>query len=307
MSHRLLITAAALALLPACRREPAHARIDAAIAPLLPPDCVALAGLRLDRLRGTEFSRRFIEQPRIAPLLDFQRRTALSPAQDVWEAVWCLAPARSMVFFRGKFGGQFGLEPRFDAPGIHRRSYKGYYVLEKDGLAVLFITSGVAVLGKAADLESIVDGRDRPDETPPQALIDAVAALPACHFWAVMRAGAVLPAPAALPLKGAPLFDSSGQASLYAVFTDHWTLDARATYPTEPEARSARDGLAATLGMLGVAGRRLDPRWVRLAAAVRLQVQGREVQLSAALRNEDVERLLLAPATSSAPESRRRD
>jgi len=173
----------------ACRREPVNARIDAAIAPLLAHDSIALAGLRIDLAQNTAFLSDVMAQGRIPALSEFQTITGLDPATQVWEVVWCLRPASTLVYIRGKFGGEFGLEPRLDGPGTVRQNYKGYYVVARGARGVLFMHSGLAVEGALADLHDVVDSRDKPGRQPPQALIDRVTALPVCHLWAVGRAG----------------------------------------------------------------------------------------------------------------------
>ena len=73
MRASLLLAAAALLVLPGCQRLlPTRARVDAAIAPLIPGDSVVLAGLRLDRLKGTPFYQKYVIGRRIPELDNFK-------------------------------------------------------------------------------------------------------------------------------------------------------------------------------------------------------------------------------------------
>ena len=122
----LIPLCAALVVLPACRRAPEHARVDAALAPLMPDDTCALACLRLDRLKDTPFYARYVAGRRIKALEDFSQRTGLDVRENVWELVFTTNGRTSYVFIRGKFGGDFGFEPDLRRPDLHRTSYKDH-------------------------------------------------------------------------------------------------------------------------------------------------------------------------------------
>jgi hypothetical protein len=186
--RRLLISLvlAGLAFLPGChKREPEHARVDAALAPLLPGDTAALACLRLDRLKGTPFYAKYVAGKRIKALEEFARTTGLDPRENIWELVFSTNGHASYVFIRGKFGGEFGLEPDFKTNGLVRSNYKGHYLIYLGDSGVVYMNSGAAVAGKVEDLKSLVDGFDSPKRTAPQALLDLVGTLPGTsHIWA---------------------------------------------------------------------------------------------------------------------------
>jgi hypothetical protein len=180
----LILTA--LACLPGCKkREPKFARIDAALAPLLPGDTVALACLRLDRLKDTPFYKEYVAGKKIKALEEFAQKTGLDPRESVWELVFSTNGRTQYVFIRGKFGGEFGLEPDFKASGLQRESYKGRYLLYTGESGVAFMNTGAAVAGKVADLKTLIDGFDNARRDAPQAVIDMVGTLPGTsHIWA---------------------------------------------------------------------------------------------------------------------------
>jgi hypothetical protein len=177
---------AALVCLPGCKkREPKFARIDAALAPLLPGDTVALACLRLDRLKDTPFYQKYVAGKKIKALEEFAQKTGLDPRESVWELVFSTNGRTPYVFIRGKFGGEFGLEPDFKASGLKRESYKGRYLLYTGESGVAFMNTGAAVAGKVADLKTLIDGFDNARRDAPQAVIDMVGTLPGTsHIWA---------------------------------------------------------------------------------------------------------------------------
>lgn len=297
----------ALALLPGCRRQPTNARVDAAIAPLIPANTAALAGLRLDRLKNTPFFRKYVEGRQIPALNEFKDKTGLDPVKDVWEVVWAFRPSHSVVFIRGKFGGEFGLEPRFNVPGVQRRSYKGYYLLYNEGRGVLFLNTGVAVAGAIPDLEAVVDQRDQPGLAPPAALIDLVAALPACHAYAVtLNGGAVAPE---LPQEGnfgnfARMARTLGQATLYADLTAGVNVQAEANYPDAAVARQVQDTARGVLGILRLRTPQDQPDLLKIYDAIHVTAQEGKVTLAANAPFELVDQVMRALPTSSPRESR---
>ncbi len=303
----VLLLSAAILFAAGCRREPTNARVDAAIAPLIPADTAALAGLRLDRLKNTPFFHQYVEGRRISALNDFKAKTGLDPVQDVWEAVWAFRPAHSVVFIRGKFGGEFGLEPRFNVPGIQRMSYKGYYILHQEGRGVLFLNTGVAVAGAVSDLQAAVDQRDQPGAAPPAALIDLVASLPACHAYAVtLNGGSVA---AGLPREGqmgnfARMASTLGKATLYADLTEGINLQGEASYPDAAVARQVQDTVRGLVGILRLRTPQDRPDLLRLYDAIHVTAQEGRVSLTANAPFELVDQVVRALPTSSRPESR---
>jgi len=250
--HTVLICAVLLAV-PACKRSLTNARVDAAIAPLIPGDTVVLAGLRLDRLEDTPFYARYVQGQRLKDLDNFKEKTGIDPTKDIWELVYAASPGRTLMFIRGKFGGEFGMEPNFAAPGLQRMSYKGYYILYKDAGGVLFLNSGVAVAGNIPELRAVVDNRDKKSETPPEDLLDLVKTLPADHAWLVSRQAGVMAQK--LPDEGnagnfARLAKTLGRTTLHADLANGIKLEAEGQYPSPELARQVQDTLRAGIGIL---------------------------------------------------------
>lgn len=278
----LILVCAALLALPACQRLlPTHARVDAAIAPLIPGDTVILAGLRLDRLKGTPFFEKYIQGRRLPDLDSFKEKTGLDPVSDVWELVYAVSPQRMLLFIRGKFGGQFGQEPNFRLPGLQSMSHKGYYILHKEADGVLFLNSGVAVAGKIPDLKAVVDNRDNNSEKPPLALLELVKTMPADHAWLVShQAGAMA---RKLPDDGsagniARLAKTLGRATLHADLSTSIRVEAEGDYPSAELARQVQDTLRAGIGLLRV--RTPDSQAAMLKVYDGIRVEARESRVS---------------------------
>jgi hypothetical protein len=247
----MLATLATLMSVSGCRREPEFARVDAALAPLIPPDAAAIACVRLDRIKKTWFHDEFISTRKIPELERFADQTGLDLRKDVWELLYVFhgGGAPPVVLIRGKFGGSFGLEPQFDKPGLQRMSYKGYYIIYGDGPAVMFLNTGAAAAGRIEDLRRLIDRRDEPGWRTNQEMLDLAGTLPGTTpFWLVApRAGDLLPD---LPADGAlaaaiPLARSLGPLTLHTSLADGLSLTVRAGFPDAATARQAATGLRA--------------------------------------------------------------
>lgn len=229
--------------------------MDAALAPLLPADTVLLAGLRLDKLQKTPFFGRYVSgEQGLRFFREFQQKTGLDPRQDLWELAFAVSPRSQIVLARGKFGGQFGLEPRIELPGMTRMNHKGYSILAaKDG-GVLFVNTGVAVLGKVESLKQVVDGRDRSGTAQTPAALALVEKIPAkAHFWVVSaQLGAMMPQEKAEGMAGnfLRMGQSASEFTMWSDLGQGVDLEANLTYPDEAMASQVRDALKALLGIL---------------------------------------------------------
>jgi hypothetical protein len=154
-------------LLQSCRKESATgAFIDAAFGPLIPPDAQMLAGLRLEKLRGTQLYQKYESRLNLSMLNDFKARTGLDPQKDIWEMLVAATANDVLIMVRGRFTvGE--LEPKLDPLGQHRSAYKGYTLIGEEQQAVVFMNPGVAVAGKMASLRSLIDRRDHPGKLAP--------------------------------------------------------------------------------------------------------------------------------------------
>ncbi|MBE0659049.1 MAG: hypothetical protein IH602_15250 [Bryobacteraceae bacterium] len=258
MNRRTFISSAAgLVTLAACKREPQFARVDAALAPLIPSSTLALAGLRLDRLRDTPFYRRYVEGKQISMLEEIQAQTGLDPRKDIWEIVLAYRGQQKapLAFIRGKFGGEFGREPNFDRTKFRTLSHKGYYILTPgEGAGVLFMNTGAAVAGKIEDLMQVIDVRDDSKEQPPEGLLELVKTLPgSAHFWMAAEQGAaLLPA---MPSEGnfanlGRMAQATREVTMFADLKDGMRARLKAVYADPQSAKMALDFVK---GMIGLA------------------------------------------------------
>ncbi len=286
----LIPLCAALVVLPACRRAPEHARVDAALAPLMPGDTCALACLRLDRLKDTPFYARYVAGRRIKALEEFSQRTGLDVRENVWELVFTTNGRTSYVFIRGKFGGDFGFEPELRRPDLHRASYRGHYLIYSGGDGVLFMNTGAAVAGKVDDLKALVDGFDNPARGVPQPVFDLAGTLPGtAQIWAVStQPTALIPLQSGMP--GMQSGDamarnlmravrSISQLTLWGQLSPGLEMHLQALAASETDAAALRDAFQAGVGLARLTTKDSPPEMRRLFDGLTGSAQGATVTI----------------------------
>lgn len=302
MRTGIILAAAILLASAGCKREPVSARVDPAVAPLLPSDTVILAGFRLDKLQKTPFYDRYVSGDQALRFLqEFQKRTGIDARKDLWEIDIAITPRGQIAFARGKFGGQFGLEPRIDLPGMTRLSHKGYPILATSDGGVTFFNTGVAVLGPVDLLKMVIDNRDKSGEAMPASTLALVEKIPAkAHFWAVSaQLGAALPRTEAKGMEGnfLRMAQTAGEMTAWADLAAGVELEAEVLYPDEAMAAQVRDALKALLGILRLRTPNNQPELLQVYTNIFPSSEGPKVKVTAktpfALIDQAVGRLTL--------------
>jgi hypothetical protein len=153
-------------ILCGCKREPAaNVFVDPALATLVPPDAVFVAGVRIQQLQATPIYQRYILTRRIPLIEQFARESGIDPLKDMWEVLVADDGTTTWVMLRGKFT-EMGMEPRINREGVQRLGYKGYTMLGDERRAVLFLNPTTAAAASAKALRRIIDNRDKATGMP---------------------------------------------------------------------------------------------------------------------------------------------
>lgn len=145
-------------VLSGCKRPSPTVFVDPALAVLVPPDAIALAGVRMEQLSKTHFYKEYVEKRQPAFIADFRRRTGIDPSKDLWEFLFANDGKFTLVLMRGRFSDQ-GQEPRLEIEGARRSSYKGYTMIGTPDTVVLFLNPSTAVAGNPAAVQRVIDNR----------------------------------------------------------------------------------------------------------------------------------------------------
>ncbi|MCS7315510.1 MAG: hypothetical protein NZ554_08565, partial [Bryobacteraceae bacterium] len=173
--------AVAAAVLGCRSAERSQLYVDPALAALVSPEAVMVAGARVESLRGTALYKRWVAGRRVPVLDELAARLGLDPRKDLWELVVASEGGHTVALARGKFS-PMGLEPRME--GARRTAYKGYTLIGDERASVVFMNSTTAATGPAAALRALIDRRGRGKGVSP--LIQQARALPAgTQIWLV--------------------------------------------------------------------------------------------------------------------------
>jgi hypothetical protein len=304
MRPLLPVTFCGLLLLVGCHRTP-HARVDPALAPLVPADTVLMAGLRLDKLKDTPFFKKYVESGQWPALEQLRKSTGLDARRDIWEIDVALqsGPKRPLTLVRGKFGGEFGLEPQAKGLGLERSDYKGYYLLHSGGAGVTFFNTGAAVAGAVEDLKRVIDTRDNPRLQAPEALLSLVETLPAsAQFWLVAPSGpALLPV---LPAQGnlanlRRLVTPLGESTFFGDLGNGLQLSGQMRYANPSAAREMHDALKGLLGLARLNTPSSKPDLLKFYEGFKLELKDADLHITVQEPLELMDRVI-----SSLPESR---
>ena len=251
---RCVVLLALCLLFAGCNRQPsANVFIDPALAVLVPPDTIALAGVRMERLAKTPFYRDWVEKRRLSFVEEFRRRTGLDPTKDLWEILITSDGKSGLVLVRGRFA-EHGREPRLDLEGARRFSYKGYTLIGNDETAVVFLNPTTAAAGRTQDLQRLVDRRQEVTGLPPELEKRARAVPSSNQAWFVMNTAGQLPASLGANAPGmmAGLARLAGTVQFVSGGLDvrqAFRADVTAEAGTEQEAEQIRGALRALLGL----------------------------------------------------------
>ncbi|MCU1340083.1 MAG: hypothetical protein JWO19_5664 [Bryobacterales bacterium] len=233
-----------------CVKTPPGPKIDPALAALIPPDTILLAGARLDQLQKTPIYQKYLANRPVPVIDDFPKQIGLQVRrEDLWELLLISDGKQSVVLGRGKFANE--AEPRIERPGATRFGYKGYTLVGDEREAVLLVSPTVIGVGPTAALRSLIDNKGK-GNGPPLALAEQIKVMPAeAVFWAVYGGG----------LRSLP-FDLPGDMAninkiIASIQSGSAYLDLRmgvnglatGTCSSEQDAKSLYDALRALMGL----------------------------------------------------------
>ena len=122
---------------------------DTSLAAFIPPDTVALAGMRMDQLRETATYKKMRAQHRFSEFDDLKARTGVDPTRDVNEMLLATNGKDTVTIARGNF------QPK--EIGAKKLPYKGYTLNVRSGGAYALIDSSTVVAGTESSVRAAID------------------------------------------------------------------------------------------------------------------------------------------------------
>lgn len=255
-----------------------HSRIDPAMTAFIPPDTLALAGVRVDQLRATPLYRKLAGTNRLPRFDEFRSETGIDPERDVRELLLANDGKNSLLIARGTFEAK--------APASVKTSVYQGYTLFGDGENAVFTLIGktIVLAGRAAVVRAAIDRHKGGRHDAPAALLARAEALPGdAQVWAAANGWTGFP-PEMLPEMGnaanlnrvlQSVEDASMSADLRAGIHAGATGDCRTAQDAKTLSESLR-GLVG-LGRLSVPENQSD--LLRAFDGIQVKQDGRSVKI----------------------------
>jgi hypothetical protein len=261
-------------------KTPPGPKIDPALASLIPPDTILLAGARLEALEKTPIYLNHLAKRSMPLIDDFPKQIGLDVRrQDLWELLLISDGKQSVVLGHGKFANE--AEPRIQRPGAIRFGYKGYNLVGDERQAVLLISPSVIGYGPTPALRWLIDQKGK-STGPPAALAAQLKEMPAeAVLWATYGGGITsLPFNAPGDMANMNKIITSIQSG--SVFLDLRTGVnglATGTCGSEEDAKMLYDSLRALQGLGRMAITKEQPERGRILDGLRVTQESRKVNI----------------------------
>jgi hypothetical protein len=244
------LLAGALALAGCGRIRPeVGARVDPALAALVPSGTVLMVDTRIEALLQTPIYKQYLAQQQVPQVEQFARETGIDPRKDLRELLFVSDGHDGVLLGRGKFGGDVGAE--LEKEGATRSVYKGLNLIGNDRDAVVFLDSSTMAAGGIAAVRSLIDQRGH-SHGPPAPLSALMKDLPAdAQFWAAYTGGPVkLPFDAKSNLANVnKLLASLQSGTVYVSLGIGIGAAAEGTCSSDQDAQQIHDALKAMVGL----------------------------------------------------------
>jgi hypothetical protein len=280
-----------LLVLCACRGGlTPRVRIDPRLQVFIPPDTLALAGIRMDQLRATPVYHRLAEQNRLPRFDDFAG-TGFDPKRDVRELLLANDGRNSLLIASGKFDVK--------VPGSVKASgYRGYTLYGNNENAVFaFIDKATAVAGPAPAVHAAIDRYRSGHGGAPAALLARAGDLPgAAQIWAVTSGWAGLRPETLRNMGNAANLDrvlrSVRDAALAADLRSGVHAAATGDCRTEQDARTLSESLRGLVGLGRLSVPDSQPEMLRVYDGIQVKQEGRSVKVNVDIPQDLTNQLL---------------
>jgi len=253
--------------------------LDPALAAFIPPDTVALAGVRTDLLRETPIYRKLAAQNRLPRFDEFRTDSGFDPASDMRELL--LASDGKQVVAIGR--GDFKTKP---SGSLKNTPYKGYPLYTRDDREVIAFPDEHTVLGGSpVVVRAAIDQWSSHLHGAPPDLIARARALPSdAQIWAVIAGWKGLPPDALRGMGNAGNFDRV----LRQVEGANLNIDLRAGVHaaaigdcrTEADAQTLSESLRGLAGLARLGVPRNQPDLLRVFDGIQVKQEGRVVKVT---------------------------
>jgi hypothetical protein len=255
-----------------------HARVDPALAAFIPPDTIALAGIRLDQLRTTPLYRKLAGHKRLPGFDEFRTDTGIDPERDIRELLVASDGKDGLFIARGTFDIKA-------AGSVKASPYRGYTLYGNDRNGVFTgIGKTTALAGPAPAVRAAIDQYKSGHRGAPPALLARVETLPAnAQIWAVTTGWTGLRPETLREMGNAANLDRVlrlvQSATLSASLRTGVQAAAVGDCRTEKDAQTLSDALRGFVGLGRLSVPENQPDLLRVYDGIQVKQDGRSVRV----------------------------
>jgi hypothetical protein len=257
----------------------------------IPPDTLALAGVRVEQFRATPLYRKLAGSGRLPRFDEFRAATGFDPERDVSELLLANDGKNSLLIARGTFEGKA-------AASVKTSVYQGYTLYGNSETAVFtFIGKSIVLAGPAAVVRAAIDRHKGGHHDAPADLLARAEALPGdAQVWAVEHGWTGFPAETLQEMGNAAnlnrvlqsVEDAAMSADLRAGVRAAATGDCR----TAQDAKTLSESLRGLVGLGRLSVPENQPDLLRAFDGIRVEQDGRAVKIDVDIPQDLAGRLL---------------
>jgi hypothetical protein len=267
-----------------------RASVDSTLAALMPPDTTMLVGVRMETLRTTSLYQKVLASQSLQRLDDFARETGFDPRRDVRELLIGSNGKDVVIAARGTFR-----ETNFE--GLTKQTYKGYTLYVRDQGGVALVDGSTAVAGTLPALHVVLDRYKSGDRTRPDDLLTRARQIPAQNqIWSVSNGFENLlttrvPETGNLGNAGR-ILRSLENTTVVADFRTGVNGSLTGLCRSEQDAKNLGDAARGLIGLGRLSVPEKQPELLALWDGIKVDQQQRTVNITVAVREDLVEKLL---------------
>jgi len=293
---RISVPACIVILLSLCGcrpRQAAFVPVDPALAVLVPPDTVALGGMRMEALRNTSTYRKLATGLLDQRFEEFSRTAGFDLRKDVRELLVAMDGNRILTLARGRFSAA-ALE-RALGNGVVKTFYKGHTLIGSGPVTLTLFDSSTVVAGHTATVKMLIDrGRGQGIPSSLRNLMQSVP--PESQAWGVM-VGTPMGLENHIPKTGdlASIRKVLALLASSAIGVDlHAGCMVKANFicRTLQDAKLLHDGLRGLIGLGRLSAPEDRPDLLRLYDGMEVQQHKEVVQVEASISEEVLDSVL---------------
>lgn len=291
-TEKLLIIRSAALILAVASFAAAQPAIDNVLERMVPPGSTSLVGAHMERIKQTDFYRKYVAAEKMPQVDEFARDTGFDPRRDVRELLYVETPRGSVLLARGTFHINSG-----SLTGMQKTRHGDYDVWGRGTGGFCILDSTLAVAGDMPAITAALDEWKSGTHTGAQPLLARVASInPQAQFWGISTGVAGFLAehpPAVMPgLDFSRIFAGLRDTWFEVDLTSGLKAEVHGTTATEKDAISLRDAVRGLVGFGRLQVPQNQPELLKVWDGITVDQDGKSIAVDADIPQDLVDKLI---------------